>query len=166
MLRASAEDFAVRHAPIDLDAITIRSPCTVPWESMKGNERRRFCDRCRLHVHDVSELTPREAVALLRRTGGDVCLRVWRRPDGRVVTKDCGRVRVALERRMRWLRAAAAAVLATLGLGGCRSSRVADSPSPPPAPSADGSHPATGSPPPPPPPVAPRPDGARPSIGR
>ncbi len=77
-------DPTMTRLPIDLDAITIQSPCTVPWESMKGNERKRFCGQCRLHVHDISQLTRREAVALLEETGGECCLRLWRRPDGTV----------------------------------------------------------------------------------
>lgn len=177
------------HTTTDLDAITIASPCTVPWDSMSGSERKRFCGQCRLHVHDISQLTKPEALRLLEKTGGDCCLRIWRRPDGTVVTKDCGRVRLAIQRRLVWLRAAAAGVLSVFGLGGCRSERVAPAsygsggvvttgvtaPSPAPRPG-----PTMGTPPtlPPPPasgkptmgtpadPTPPRPDGAVPTMGR
>ena len=106
-------------ARIDLDAITIASPCSVPWDSMSGDERRRFCGQCRLHVHDTSRMTRAEVESLVETTGGHCCLKLWRRADGRVVTQDCGRVRLALERRVRAIRAVAAAVLAFVGLGGC-----------------------------------------------
>ena len=106
--------------PLDVRRVVIRSPCTVPWDSMRGDDVKRFCGECRLHVHDVSRMTRREADALLRTTGGDCCLRIWRRPDGRVITKDCGRVRRALRRRVTAIATATAAVLAMLGLGGCR----------------------------------------------
>ena len=168
----------MKRPPLDLDAITIASPCTVPWDSMSGDERRRFCGQCRLHVHDISQLTRREAVELLERTEGNVCLRVWRRPDGRVVTRDCGRVRRALERRILWLRTTAATVLGALGLAGCRSACVTAPVTEPvsqvPA-TLDASRPTMGSPPmPPPPPVigktaprpVPRPAGATETIGR
>ena len=146
----------------DLDAITIQSPCTIPWDSMKGNERKRFCGQCRLHVHDISQLTPREAVDLLEKTGGDCCLRVWRRPDGRVVTKDCGRVRLAIERRLLLIRAAAAAVFAAVGLAGCRSQRLVGSPGTSDAAAPAGSF-TMGTPSDPTPP---RPDGAVPTMGK
>ena len=53
-------------------------------------------------------------------------MRLRRRPDGRIVTKDCGRVRLAIERRVRWMRSLAASMLALLGFTGCdRSDRGA-----------------------------------------
>ncbi len=153
-------------APFDLDAIVIQSPCTVPWESMRGDDRKRFCASCRLHVHDLSQLTRKEAVDLLETTRGQCCLRVWRRPDGRVVTKDCGVVRLAIERRLRWIRSVAAAMLAAVGLAGCKGARLSDAP---PAPGADPTfvpRPTMGTPPFPPPPQKPPVPGARESIGR
>ena len=111
---------------LDLDAITIASPCTVPWESMTGDDAKRFCGQCRLHVHDFSQMTRAEIGTLMEKTGGDICKRIWRRPDGRVITKDCGRVRLAIERRLRILRTAAAGLLALIGLGGCYETRVVD----------------------------------------
>jgi hypothetical protein len=105
---------------LDIDAVVIESPCTVPWSSMSGDEVRRFCGQCRLHVHDVSNMTRREANELLRASNGQCCLRIWRRPDGRVITKDCSRVARALRRRLRVIATAAAGLLALLGIGGCR----------------------------------------------
>jgi hypothetical protein len=108
---------------------------------MTGDARKRFCGQCRLNVYDVSELTRGEAEALVTRSEGRICLRLHRRADGRIVTKDCGRVRAAIARRVRRLRAAAASVLAILGFAGC--CRVAEEPkaspggveTPPPRPS-------------------------------
>lgn len=112
--------------PIDLDSLRIATPCTVSWDAMTGDARKRFCGQCRLNVYDVSALTRGEAEALVTRGEGRVCLRLHRRADGRVVTKDCGRVRAAIARRVRWMRAAAASVLAIFGFAGC--SRVAEDP--------------------------------------
>ena len=108
-----------RHA---LDAIEIASPCTQDWNAMTGDEKRRFCGECRLHVHDLSQMTRGEADDLLAAAaGGRVCVRIWRRPDGRVLTKDCVTVRERLRRRVRRLRAVAAAAFAFLApfVGGC-----------------------------------------------
>ena len=131
---------------LDEQAIVIQSPCTVPWESMQGDRAKRFCGQCRLHVHDVSEMTKREVRELLTSTGGECCLRVWRRPDGRVITKDCSRVLRAIRRRVAAVRAAAAGLLALMGLGGCRGESCC-SHAPPPQPTTG----AMVAPPPPPP---------------
>jgi hypothetical protein len=36
--------------------IKVASPCSEKWESMRGDERRRFCEKCQLHVHDLRSL--------------------------------------------------------------------------------------------------------------
>jgi hypothetical protein len=103
-----------------LDAISIPTPCLVPWDEMQGDDRNRLCATCRHQVHDVSELTTDEALALLRGTGKPPCLRIYRRPDGRVLTSDCATRR---ERAWKWLRrrsAWAASLFAVLFLSGCR----------------------------------------------
>ena len=105
-----------------LDAITIPVSCPVPWDDMSGDHRTRFCDKCSQNVHDVSELTHAEAVSLV--TDGDKlpCLRIYRRPDGRVMTADCLTRR---ERAWKWLdrrSAWAAALFALVFMGGCSTS--------------------------------------------
>lgn len=104
-----------------LDSIAIPTHCTVSWGQMAGDDRSRFCRACRHDVHDVSELTTEEAIALLQRPGEPPCLRVYRRNDGRVLTADCATAR---ERAWKWLRrhsALAASLFAVLFLSGCRS---------------------------------------------
>ena len=119
---------------IDFDSLRVSTPCQVSWGDMTGDARKRFCGQCSLHVYDVSELTRGEAETLIRKSEGRICMRLHRRADGRIVTKDCGRVRAALERRVRWVRAAAASVLALVGLSACN--RSGDGPTPAPAPVA------------------------------
>jgi len=90
-----------------LDSLRIASPCTADWAAMTGDDKKRFCAQCKLHVHDLSAMTSDEAMAFLRGAGeGRVCVRFHRRTDGRVLTRDCP---VGLRRRLRqaWLRAAA-----------------------------------------------------------
>jgi hypothetical protein len=77
----------------NLDLVEIRSPCKVPWESMRGSDRVRYCDLCRLNVYELSELPRDEAEALIRQNGGRLCVRFYRRADGTVVTRDCVAVR-------------------------------------------------------------------------
>jgi hypothetical protein len=90
-----------------LDGISIASPCSADWNQMQGDERRRFCAQCKLHVHDLSAMSARDANELLQRgTQGRVCVRFFRRADGTVLTRDCP---VGLRRKLRraWARAAA-----------------------------------------------------------
>ena len=103
-----------------LDALAIETPCTQPWEDMRGDDRVRHCNACRLDVHDLSALTRTEADALLAQTTGRICARIHRRPDGRVLTRDCAPVRRRQERRRSRARVALAGLLALVGLGGCR----------------------------------------------
>jgi len=102
-----------------LDGLTVASPCTVPWESMEGDERTRFCGQCRLHVFDFSELTRGEIEALVSRAGERICGRIHRRPDGTLLTKDCVTWRDRLARRARRVRAVLAGALGVAGLAGC-----------------------------------------------
>lgn len=102
-----------------LDDIQIAAPCTADWEAMPGNDRVRHCAQCDQKVYDLSMLTRREATELV--TGSQkACVRLFRRPDGRVITRDClaGRLRVLRikSRRAMWL---AASWLGLTWLSGC-----------------------------------------------
>jgi hypothetical protein len=65
----------------------IPAPCEADWESMIGNERVRFCEHCNLHVTNLSTLTRQEAMRLVSRSEGRLCVRFVKRVDGSVVTK-------------------------------------------------------------------------------
>lgn len=69
--------------------LEVASPCSERWESMTGDERKRFCAKCQLHVHDLRALSEAEVVDLLSNGTGRICGRVFRRADGTVLTKDC-----------------------------------------------------------------------------
>lgn len=66
---------------------------------MTGGERVRFCARCRLNVFNIKELTEVEVRALFLKADGRVCGRVYRRPDGTVLTKDCPTGLAAVRRK-------------------------------------------------------------------
>src|SRR5436853_394632 len=72
-----------------LDRVRIASPCTASWAAMKGDDRDRYCDQCSLHVYNLSEMTRAEAEALVRQREGRMCVRLYRRRDGTVLTRDC-----------------------------------------------------------------------------
>ncbi len=105
-------------APRLLDRIQIASPCSADWAAMSGDDRRRFCAQCQLHVYNLSAMTQLEAEALLANAKGRVCTRFFRRGDGTVMTRDCP---IGLRQRLKrtWARACALAS-ALLLFAGCR----------------------------------------------
>jgi hypothetical protein len=72
-----------------LNRITIASPCSASWDDMVGDERVRFCGKCEKNVYNLSSMESAEAEALLREHEGNVCVRLYRRKDGTVLTTDC-----------------------------------------------------------------------------
>ncbi len=57
------------------EAIKVKSPCSESWEQMAGNEQVRFCSHCAKDVNDVSTMTRRDAMRLVRRSNGNLCVR-------------------------------------------------------------------------------------------
>lgn len=74
---------------IDLDQVGIASPCPMRWEELDGDERKRFCGHCSLHVHNLSAMQRDEAESFLEeqsQEGGRVCVTFQQRGDGSVVS--------------------------------------------------------------------------------
>lgn len=97
-----------------LNALRIVTPCSVPWSSMKGDDAVRFCGKCSKNVYNVAELTRAEALELVERAEGRVCMQLsWRR-DGTLATGDCwARLRRARRRGLLALLAALPVILVT-----------------------------------------------------
>ncbi len=72
-----------------LNHIKIASPCPADWDEMRGNQQKRFCTHCQLNVYNLSEMTEREAENFLFESEGRICVRLYRRKDGTVITQDC-----------------------------------------------------------------------------
>jgi len=71
------------------DEIRIASPCKSDWDSMYGDDRRRFCAECKLNVYNLSGMTREAAEQLLMNSEGRLCVRFFRRKDGTILTQDC-----------------------------------------------------------------------------
>lgn len=70
-----------------LDRLTISDPCKADWDSMAGNEQVRFCEHCSLPVNNLSTMTRQQAMRLVARSQGRVCVRFVQKPDGSVLTR-------------------------------------------------------------------------------
>ncbi len=103
------EGRAGRRALPLLDSVKIASPCTASWEEMIGDERARFCTHCQKDVFNLSALPGEEAETFLRERTAEVCVRLYKRADGTVLTSDCP-VGVTRKRRRRLVAVAVTAV--------------------------------------------------------
>lgn len=99
---------------IDWASLRIAKPCTVEWASMSGDERRRFCESCRKNVYDLTDLDRESAEAIIVAHEGSLCVRLYQRLDGTLVTGDCRSARPGLALVPR---VAAKGLLALLSLG-------------------------------------------------
>jgi len=67
----------------------IASPCSADWNKMKGDDRVRLCEDCKLHVYNFSAMTPPEIEALMSQREGRLCARLYQRTDGTTLTRNC-----------------------------------------------------------------------------
>ena len=72
-----------------LNNIKIASPCSADWNKMHGSNRQRFCQQCNLNVYNLSDMTKDEAESFLVNSEGRVCVKIYRRKDGTVLTQNC-----------------------------------------------------------------------------
>lgn len=89
-----------------LEDVAIAAPCKASWDAMVGDDRVRFCGQCEKNVYNLSAMPRDEAEALLAAREGKMCVRLYKRADGTVMTSDCP---VGVKRRRR--RRAVAGVL-------------------------------------------------------
>ena len=74
--------------PVLLENIRIATPCNADWDDMSGTEAVRFCGKCEKNVYNLSAMTRAEAEAFVGSREG-LCLRLYKRTDGTVITSDC-----------------------------------------------------------------------------
>lgn len=56
---------------------------------MSGDERARHCESCKLNVYNIAGMSNAEVQQLVANREGRLCIRLFRRADGTVLTKDC-----------------------------------------------------------------------------
>jgi hypothetical protein len=69
----------VRWANNPLRSVRIASPSDQDWDEMLGDDRVRFCAKCKLNVFNLLSMTRKEAVRLLVNREGRLCARFYRR---------------------------------------------------------------------------------------
>jgi hypothetical protein len=108
-----------------LEQISVPIPCSVEWNSMTGDQQQRYCTQCRQQVYNLSAMTRDAAeefiqahsVAIAEGTANGqqpaarLCVRLYRRPDGTVVTRDCSRITQATRKTAAWIFGLAASLL-------------------------------------------------------
>jgi hypothetical protein len=109
-----------------LDDVMVAAPCTMGWENMQGDNRVRFCNQCQLNVYNLSGMSDEEAEDLLQVKGDSICISLYRRADGTILTENCpvglknvkDKLLKAKSSRNKLISIAAAAALFLLGLQG------------------------------------------------
>jgi hypothetical protein len=71
-----------------LNSVEIKSPCTANWNEMKGTDQIRYCFECNKYVYNLSEMTRRDAEAILLSRDDQMCARLIRDLEGQTLTVD------------------------------------------------------------------------------
>lgn len=82
---------------------------------MQGDDRARHCRECNLQVYNLSDMTREEAATFLAQAEGRVCVRLFRRADGTVITRDCPVGLAAVRAKLVRIGIAAAGLLLAFG---------------------------------------------------
>lgn len=75
-----------RHMKSNPPPLQIGTPCPKQWETMCGDSRKRYCDHCQLHVHNLSPMSAKERERFVAASDGHACIAYELRPDGSMVT--------------------------------------------------------------------------------
>lgn len=62
--------------------LTIGKNCPMRWDDLQGDAKRRYCDQCQLHVHNLSAMSRRERDRFVNETGGRACIAYKLNNDG------------------------------------------------------------------------------------
>lgn len=89
-----------RSLPV-LDNVRIAAPCDKAWNAMPGDDRTRYCDACEKNVFNLVGMGHDDAMQLIHEKEGNLCVRLYQRSDGTLLTGDCPVGLRALRRKLR-----------------------------------------------------------------
>jgi hypothetical protein len=69
--------------------LIVSSPCPMKWEDLTGNDRIRFCGKCRLHVYNLAIMSREEVATIVGSTRGRLCGRLYVRGDRTATSRNC-----------------------------------------------------------------------------
>jgi hypothetical protein len=79
----------LRKALLDISKMRVAKPCSAGWENMAGDDRARFCGKCDRNVYNIVGMDSTRIAELVQKTEGRLCVRMYSRADGTVLTNDC-----------------------------------------------------------------------------
>ena len=77
---------------IDASRISVATPCHVDWDTMSGDERKRFCGNCKKNVYNLSDMPEKEATSFISKevgAGRVPCIQFYQREDGTILFDNC-----------------------------------------------------------------------------
>lgn len=77
--------------------LQIARPCSMDWNTMSGDARKRFCAGCQKHVFNLSAMTEGEAKKFADETQGRECIAYVQADEGKIQTPN------PVERGLMWL---------------------------------------------------------------
>jgi hypothetical protein len=108
-----------RLPPASDSLLEIKTPCPKRWSELIGDDQRRFCSACSLHVHNAAQLTREETTELVTSSESRVCLRIEYDAHGAPLFREpapaaasAGVARNHATRAARWALSAVAGLLA------------------------------------------------------
>lgn len=63
-----------------IEQIKVNKPCSESWDEMTGNDEVRFCGHCNLNVNNLSAMTRRRALKIVKKSKGGICVRYMENP--------------------------------------------------------------------------------------
>ena len=88
-----------------MEKVEIQTPCTESWDEMAGGQAIRHCAKCQFNVYNFEAMTEDEIRKVLH-NGERICARLFVRPDGTYMTKNCKDTRKR-NRILKWIGLAA-----------------------------------------------------------
>lgn len=64
-------------------SVRVTNPCSEAWEEMAGNDQVRFCSHCAKSVNNLSAMNRKDALRLVKRSEGNICIRYIQDPKTR-----------------------------------------------------------------------------------